>query len=110
DMEKSVMTTAQELAKYMQPVQADGLRLVVKRFVEDGAKADIKKWMQTSDITAIRAGFVLCGDLEMAAKLIRGEQVVAGDLAPSEKLKELIQYAVSEQYFAVRQTLGIAMQ
>ncbi|MBI2393790.1 MAG: tetratricopeptide repeat protein, partial [Deltaproteobacteria bacterium] len=110
DMQKGVMTTAQELVKYMQPVQADGLRLVVKRFVDEGAKADIKRWMQTSDVTAIRAGFVLCGDLEMAAKLIRAEPVVAGDLAPSEKLKELIQYAVSEQYFNVRQALGIAIQ
>jgi len=110
DMQKGVMTTAQELVKYMQPVQADGLRLVVKRFVDEGAKADIKRWMQTSDVTSIRAGFVLCGDLEMAAKLIRAEPVVAGDLPPSEKLKELIQYAVSEQYFNVRQALGIAIQ
>ncbi|MEO7094297.1 MAG: hypothetical protein ABI175_13660, partial [Polyangiales bacterium] len=108
DMEKGVVTTAGELSKYMQPIQLDGLRLVVKHFVDAGAKADIKRWMQTSDITAIRAGFVLCGDLEMSAKLIRAEQVVAGDLAPSEKLKELIMYAVSEQYFNVRQALGIA--
>jgi hypothetical protein len=110
DMEKGVMTTAAELGKYMQPIQLDGLRLVVKHFVDAGAKADIKRWMQTSDITAIRAGFVLCGDLEMAAKLIRAEAHVAGDLSPSDKLKELIQYAVSEQYFNVRQALGIATQ
>ncbi len=110
DMEKTVVTTAGELGKYMQPIQADGLRLVVKHFVDAGAKADIKRWMQTSDITGIRAGFVLCGDLEMSAKLIRAEQVVAGDLSPSEKLKELIMYAVSEQYFNVRQALGIATQ
>ncbi|GAC1351715.1 MAG: hypothetical protein NVS3B20_03510 [Polyangiales bacterium] len=110
DMEKPVLAFATEIAKYMQPTQADGLRLVVKHFVDGGAKADVKRWMQTSDITAIRAGFVLCGDLEMASKLIRAEQVIAGDLSPSEKLKELIQYAVSEQYFTVRKTLGIALQ
>jgi tetratricopeptide (TPR) repeat protein len=110
DLEKGVMQTAQELVKYMQPVQLDGLRLVVKRFVDGGAKADIKRWMQTSDVTAIRAGFVLCGDLEMSAKLIRAEPVVAGDLSPTEKLKELIQFAVSEQYFNIRKALGIAIQ
>ncbi len=109
DMKAGVVTTATELVKYMQPVQMDGLRLVVKHFVDAGAKGDIKRWMQTSDVTAMRAGFVLCGDLEMAAKLIRAEPTVAGDLAPSEKLKELIQYAVSEQYFMVRQALGIAL-
>ncbi|MFI5302039.1 MAG: tetratricopeptide repeat protein, partial [Polyangiales bacterium] len=110
EAEKPVTQLAQELTKYMQPVQADGLRLVVKHFVDGGAKADIKRWMQTSDITAIRAGFVICGDLELAAKLIKQEQFVAGDLSPSDKLKELIQYSVSEQYFAVRTALGIATQ
>jgi tetratricopeptide (TPR) repeat protein len=110
DIAAGVTPVAQELAKYMQPIQADGLRLVVKHFVDAGAKADIKRWMQTSEITAARAGFLLCGDLEMAAKLIRAEPVVAGELAPSEKLKELIQYAVSDQYFLIRKTLGIATQ
>jgi tetratricopeptide (TPR) repeat protein len=109
DMERGVSSTRAELERHMQPVQADGLRLVVKHFVDAGAKADIKRWLQTSDVTAIRAGFVLCGDLEMAAKLIRAEPVVAGDLSPSDKLKELIQYAVSEQYFEVRQHLGISI-
>jgi tetratricopeptide (TPR) repeat protein len=110
DIAAGVTPVAGELVKYMQPIQADGLRLVVKHFVDAGAKADIKRWMQTSDITAARAGFVLCGDLELAAKLIRAEPVVAGELSPTDKLKELIQYAVSDQYFQVRRTLGIATQ
>ena len=56
EMAQAVNQTAAELLKYMQPVQRDGLRIVVQRFVEDGARADLKKWMQMVEVTACRAG------------------------------------------------------
>ena len=38
DMAQAVNVTAAELVKNMQPLQRDGLRLVVQKFVADGAK------------------------------------------------------------------------
>ncbi|HSQ63021.1 MAG TPA: tetratricopeptide repeat protein, partial [Polyangiaceae bacterium] len=66
DMAQAVNQTAAELVKYMQPVQRDGLRMVVQRFVEDGARADLKLWMQMVEVTACRAGLLLCADMEIA--------------------------------------------
>jgi tetratricopeptide (TPR) repeat protein len=109
DMAQAVGMTAQELVKYMQPIQRDGLRLVVQKFVEGGAKADLKRWMQCIEITATRAGLLLCADLEIAKKIISAEPVLPGDLPPQEKMKELIVFSVSEQYFALRKALGIAV-
>lgn len=93
----------------MQPIQRDSLRLVVQKFVEDGAKADLKRWMQAIDITAARAGLLLCADLEIAKKIIAAEPQLPGDLPPAEKVKELILFSVSDQYFALRKALGIAV-
>ena len=42
EMAQAVNTTAAELFKHMQPIQRDGLRLVVQKFVEDGAKVDLE--------------------------------------------------------------------
>lgn len=109
EMAQAVGQTAQELVKYMQPIQRDSLRLVVQRFIEDGAKADLKKWMQTVEVTATRAGLLLCADLEIAKKIIAAEPQLPGDLPPADKLKELIVFSVSEQYFTLRKTLGIAV-
>jgi tetratricopeptide (TPR) repeat protein len=109
EMAQAVGQTAQELVKYMQPIQRDSLRLVVQRFIEDGAKADLKKWMQTVEVTATRAGLLLCADLEIAKKIIGAEPQLPGDLPPADKLKELIVFSVSEQYFTLRKTLGIAV-
>jgi tetratricopeptide (TPR) repeat protein len=109
DMAQAVNQTAAELVKYMQPIQRDGLRLVVQKFMEDGAKADLKRWMQTVETTACRAGLLLCADLEIAKKIIAAEPQLPGDLPPTEKMKELIVFSVSEQYFSLRKALGIAV-
>ena len=109
DMAQAVNATAAELAKYMQPVQREGLRIVVQKFIEDGAKANIKRWMQAVEVTACRAGLLLCGDLEIAKKIIAAEPQLPGDLPPPDKMKELIVFSVSEQYFTLRKALGIAI-
>lgn len=109
DIEKQVMATATTIKQFMQPVQLEGLKMVVKKFVADGAKANLKRWSQCVDITATRAGFLLCGDLEIAKKIIASEPQQPGDLPPQEKLKELLLFSVSEQYFSLRQSLGIAI-
>jgi hypothetical protein len=95
--------------KYMQPVERDSLRLVVQKFIEDGAKADLKRWMQSVDVSGARAGLLLCADLEIAKKIIGAEPQLPGDLPPAEKMKELLVFSVSDQYLALRKTLGIAV-
>jgi hypothetical protein len=85
------------------------LRQVVKRFIEEGAKANIKRWNQAVELTACRAGLIVSGDLEVAKKILSAEQQLPGDLSPADKMKELLLYSVSEEYSRVRQALGIAV-
>ncbi len=108
-MAAQIRATAQELVKYMEPVQLEALRIVVRRFLDEGAVADIERWKQTVEITACRAGLILCGDLEIAKKIIGSEPLLPGDLTPAEKMKELLLYFVSDAYSRVRQALGIAV-
>lgn len=109
DMAPQIRATAQGLAPFMQPVQLEGLRQVVKKFIEAGAKANIKRWNQAVELTACRAGLVLCADLEIAKKIISQEQQLPGDLPVADKLKELLLFAVSEEYSAIRKALGVAV-
>ena len=109
EMAQAVNATASELVKHMQPVQRDSLKIVVQKWMEDGAKADLKRWMQAIEITACRAGLLLCADLEIAKKIITAEPQLPGDLGPADKMKELLVFSVSEQYFSLRKALGIAV-
>ena len=51
---------------------------------------------------------------QLEDRLVPGETLTGllflpGDLSPQDKLKELIVFSVSEQYFALRKALGIAV-
>ncbi len=109
DMAPQIRATAQELSRYMQPVQLEALRQEVKKFIDGGAKANIKRWNQAVELTACRAGLVVCADLEIARKIISQEQQLPGDLSTADKLKELLLFAVSEEYSALRKALGVAV-
>jgi hypothetical protein len=104
-----IRATAEELSKHMQPVQLEGLRSAVRRFIEEGAKANIKRWYQGVELTACRAGLIVCGDLEIAKHILSLEPHLPGDLSAPEKMKELVLYSVSDHYFAARRALGVAL-
>ena len=109
DVEQPVRATAQELGRHMQPVELEGLKQAVKAFLAAGAKVNIKQWSHAVEHTACRAGLILCCDLNVAKKIIGAEQQAPGDLTPQEKLKELLVFATSVEYSALRKAMGVAV-
>jgi golgin subfamily B member 1 len=99
---------AKQIRSNMQPADVELLNSIGKRFVEAGARTDIKKWMRMVELTGCRAGFLLCDNLEIAARMIQSEPPMgAVDLSPKEKVEDLLRFSVSEQYFKLREALGI---
>ena len=103
---------AQTLTPLLAPdaIAVEGLRSGVKYFLQQGGSSDIKSWYQSVELTAARAGFLMCGDLEIARKMLALEPGLPGDLAPAEKLEDVILFSMSENYFALREALGINFQ
>ncbi len=101
----------QLLLPHMQAAQQDALRAVCRKFIDAGGSTDIKQWMQTTELTAIRAGFLVCNDLDTARRMINALPPEGSvDLPAKEKLKELVLFSVSERYFRLREALGIQIQ
>ena len=99
---------AVQLREKMNAPQVDALGTLGRRFVQAGARTDVKRWLQCVELTACRAGFLICNDLETAARMIQTLGATSAvDLAPKEKIKELVLFSVSEEYFRLRQVLGI---
>jgi hypothetical protein len=61
------------------------------------------------DYTSTRAGFLLCNDLEVAAQQVQAEPIAVGSVDPKDKIRDLIQWSVSEEYFELRSHLGLAI-
>ncbi|WP_437878780.1 protein kinase domain-containing protein [Sorangium sp. So ce513] len=84
----------------------DQLASIVTKLLQAGA-IDLKRWVSGIDLTADRAGFLLANDLELAQEMIKAADDASAAVSQKERLKELLLYAVSEEYFSVRKRLGI---
>jgi golgin subfamily B member 1 len=71
---------------------------------------EIAGWRTATDLTANRVGFILCNDLETAARRVAVESAGVSTLSAKDRLRDLLAYSVSEQYFGVRRHLGLALE
>jgi tetratricopeptide (TPR) repeat protein len=76
------------------------------------------RWRSVVQHTGNRAGLLLCGDLKTAARLVLRNGAPARDLPPAELralatsnegLRDLLRFAVSEDYFVLREKVGTAI-
>lgn len=109
DMTGAVAQRIALLNQFLPPQQMEQLAEVVRRFIESKAETNIKKWALAVDYTSTRAGFLLCNDLETAVSQIMSEPVAVGSADPKDKVRDLIQWSVSEEYFELRSHLGLAI-
>jgi len=85
------------------------LASLVSKLLSGGGALDLKRWVAAVDLTADRAGFLMCHDLQVAAELIKASGEDASAVPIKDRLKELTLFATSEPYFALRAKLGIAV-
>jgi tetratricopeptide (TPR) repeat protein len=101
--------TTQSIKRALQPAQLEqvaGIGRKLKQLNTKGESAALS-WLQTSDLTASRAGLVLGGDLETSARLLAGEPANPLTLPPTQRLLDLVWSSVTEELFAVRKHLGL---
>jgi tetratricopeptide (TPR) repeat protein len=85
------------------------LASLVAKLLSGGGALDLKRWVASVDLTADRAGFLLSHDLQLAGEIIKASGDDSSAVPVKERLRELVLYATSEEYFAVRAKLGLAI-
>jgi tetratricopeptide (TPR) repeat protein len=92
------------------PGQArEQLGVVVQRLFATKTDINVSRWAHAVDLTATRAGFLMCNDLETAARLVQSEPMTVGMADPKEKIRDLIQWSISDEYFTLREQLGMTI-
>jgi tetratricopeptide (TPR) repeat protein len=109
DMVQLVQQYLPEMQKRMPPQVLEQLGAVVARFVQAAPEINLAKWGHAVDATSHRAGFVVCGDLEVAARMVSAEPVTVGGPQVKDKIKELVLYSISEEFFTVRAQMGLTI-
>ena len=109
ELEGAVREAMQALEAGVTGQARDHLTRVVAKLLTSGAALDLKRWVRGTDLTADRVGFLLAHDLETATQIIKASDQSTSSVGTDERLKELVLFSVSSQYFKVRQMLGIAV-
>jgi tetratricopeptide (TPR) repeat protein len=68
---------------------------------------DLARWLAGVELGAARAALTITGDLNAAVSRVSAEESRPGSLAPGERVKDLLAFAVSEEHFAVRAALAL---
>jgi hypothetical protein len=105
-----------EVARYLGVIRKsvptavlDQVAAVARKMPGDPQNGLIAGWQSATDLTANRVGFILSNDLEIAARNVATESGGLSVMPVKERLRELLAYSVSEEYFAVRKHLGLSV-
>jgi tetratricopeptide (TPR) repeat protein len=101
-----------DLVRRIEPLLDEATRAAldtaVAAFEAARVRADISDWVGAVERCATRAGFLLAGDLEVVATVLRSDPL--GLVSADEKIADLVGFTVSDEHHALRDELGIAIQ
>jgi serine/threonine protein kinase/lipopolysaccharide biosynthesis regulator YciM len=109
DMQGQVSEAMSFLAQDFVGAEKDKLASVISKLLQAGGALDLKKWVASIDLTADRVGFVLAHDLQITTETLRATEE-ASSVPVKERMKDIVLFAVSEEYFAIREKLTITIE
>jgi hypothetical protein len=106
ELESTVKDNVAAIEPFMKGQSRAQLTSAVSKLLQSGS-IDLKKWVAAVDLTADRAGFVVCHDLEVACEMIKASDESTASVPHRDRIKELTLFSVSTPYFELRKRLGI---
>ncbi len=108
-LEGPIVEALEALRTHLSAQDRDQLARPVNVLLKRGAMIDLDRWVNGIDLTADRAGLLVCGDLQSALAVIREAGDDANSLSPTERRQELLRYSVSHQYLTIRERLRVTI-
>ncbi len=105
---RAVEALSVAMVKHQRPEERRALEAAVGHFEESGGRVNLKHWLAAVERCATRTGYLLCGDLEAAAEVVRN----AGDypwIRAEELVADLLGFAVSEDNAKLRREIGTSI-
>ena len=106
ELESTIMEKVASIEGLVSGPRRDQLASAVSKLLQGGS-IDLKSWVASVDLSADRAGLLVCHDLEVASEMIRASDEATAAIPHSERIRELTLFSVSRDYFAMRKRLGI---
>ncbi len=108
DLQGQVTEAMASMNQDFDAVARERLASLVSKLLQAGGALDLKKWVSSVDLTVDRAGMLLAHDLQTSTEGIRATDD-SSSVAVKERMKEAVLFSISEEYFAIREKLLIAI-
>lgn len=92
------------------PETKEQLASLVETLFREQESLDIAEWMKAVELTAYRAGLLLCGDITCAPGMLRHHPPEVRGLSLKEAVRQLVIFSISESYFRLREAVGLSME
>ncbi len=101
----------EHLKMVVPPMVFEQLAPAAKQLVAAGRKAaDLPTWFRATELTALRTAFLLSNDFPVVSRAVATEPDGVTGIPAKERITELLVFSVSEEYFALREHLGFAIE
>jgi tetratricopeptide (TPR) repeat protein len=98
---------AETLHRHLDANAWERVRAAVGRVESSGSTIDLRGYVRSLEIAATRVGLLLSGDLPTAGKLLSTDVREVAGLRAADRMRDLLPYAVSSSYAALRARLGV---
>lgn len=106
NVKQLVVPIAKAIEPVLEPAAIDRLRGHFLRFVEEGGRTNLARWVTSVDRTCARAGLLLANDLRAAHSVFALEDAST----VGERMDDLMSFVVSDRYAKLRKQIGIAIE
>ncbi|HVJ88365.1 MAG TPA: hypothetical protein VM580_01075, partial [Labilithrix sp.] len=98
----------ESLSASLSPEEATALQTAILEAAEDSGPFDLKRWARAAELSAMRAGLLVAGDVAPARAAILADGAPT-DRSPEERIGELYKFATSDLYADLRGAIGVAV-
>ena len=99
-----------ELQASLSADQRSQLEKALGEFWSRGHQPNIGTWYRQVELSANHAALLATNDIEMVGGMLRDEAAEASKLKRADKLKDIVNYVLSDQYLALRKHMGMQIQ
>ncbi len=99
----------QVLSRIPGPDRTELQKLIQKMSANPAQHLNISKWLEMVEHSANRLGLLLANDVGAAVEAIKNEQGQFSKAPPADRIREVVVFALSDNYFQLRKALGLAI-
>lgn len=106
-VQQQVGAIAGELDRRLTPQHKRELQAIVAEFYKRGGLPKIGAWHRHVELTANHAALFISGDIAEVGRILTKEVSGSSKLSRGDKLKDLVQYVLSDRYAELRKAMGV---